>query len=140
MIQAGIGRFGPYLKVGSGYTSLNNEEDILSIGLNRAITIIKEKPAKTRGATAALRDLGKHPQDGKPVKVFKGRYGPYVKHGSVNASIPKSETEETITLEQAVELLATRAAKGKKSRKAPAKKKGVKKSNRKQAAKAKIES
>ncbi|MEE2654313.1 MAG: type I DNA topoisomerase [Pseudomonadota bacterium] len=139
MIQAGIGRFGPYLKVGSGYTSLSNDEDILSIGLNRAITIIKEKPAKSRGTTAALRDLGNHPKDGKPVKVFKGRYGPYVKHGNVNASIPKSETEETITLDKAIEIIAARAAKGKKSRKAPAKKKSVKKSNRKKAAKAKIE-
>ena len=122
MIQAGIGRFGPYLKVGSGYTSLSNDEDILSIGLNRAITIIKEKPAKSRGTTAALRDLGNHPKDGKPVKVFKGRYGPYVKHGNVSASIPKSETEETITLEKAIEIITARAAKGKKSRKASAKK------------------
>ncbi|MBK18026.1 MAG: DNA topoisomerase I [Rhodospirillaceae bacterium] len=139
MIQAGIGRYGPYLKMGPGYTSLGPDEDVLSIGLNRAVTIIKEKPAKRRGAATALRDLGAHPDDGKPVGVFKGRYGPYVKHGSVNASIPKSETEESISLEQAVELLAARAAKGKKGKK-KAKKKAKKKSSRKKAAKAKADS
>ena len=117
LIQAGVGRFGPYLKMGSVYTSLSNDEDILSLGLNRAVAIIKEKPSKKRGTTAAIRDLGNHPQDGKPVKVFKGRYGPYVKHNSINASIPKSETEESITLDKAVELLTERAAKGKKSKK-----------------------
>ena len=74
LIQAGVGRFGPYLKMGSVYTSLSNDEDILALGLNRAVAIIKEKPSKKRGTTAAIRDLGNHPQDGKPVKVFKGRY------------------------------------------------------------------
>ena len=87
-----------------------------------AVAIIKEKPPKKRGTTAAIRDLGNHPQDGKPVKVFKGRYGPYVKHNSINASIPKSETEESITLDKAVELLTERAAKGKKSKKSPRRK------------------
>ena len=128
MIQAGVGRYGPYLKFGQAYVSLGPDEDVLSIGLNRAVTIIKEKPPKTRTTATALRDLGAHPADGKPVGVFKGRYGPYVKHGSINASIPKSETEESITLDQALELLATRAAKGKKAKKKSAKKKPAKKS------------
>ncbi len=128
MIQAGVGRYGPYLKFGQAYVSLGPDEDVLSIGLNRAVTIIKEKPPKTRTTATALRDLGAHPADGKPVGVFKGRYGPYVKHGSINASIPKSETEESITLDQALELLATRAAKGKKGKKKAAKKKPAKKS------------
>ncbi len=125
-IAAGIGRFGPYLKLGSAFVSLGADEDVLSIGLNRAVAIIKEKPPKK--TNSPLRELGSHPADGKPVKIFKGRYGPYVKHGRINASIPKSEKEETITLEQAVELLAARAAKGKspkgaKKKKATSKKK-----------------
>ena len=128
IIQAGVGRYGPYLKFGQAYVSLGPDEDVLSIGLNRAVTVIKEKPPKTRGAATALRELGAHPADGKSVGVFKGRYGPYVKHGNVNASIPKSETEESITLDQAIELLATRAAKGKKGKKKAAKKKTAKKS------------
>lgn len=128
-IQAGIGRFGPYLKLGSAYVSLGADDDVLSIGLNRAIAVIREKPPKK--AAEPLRELGAHPADGKPVNIFKGRYGPYVKHGKINASIPKSETEESITLEQAIDLLAARAAKkgakgakGKKAKaKSPAKKK-----------------
>ncbi|MDA0651951.1 MAG: type I DNA topoisomerase [Proteobacteria bacterium] len=124
MISVGIGRFGPYLKLGSAYVSLGPDEDVLSIGLNRAVTVIKEKPPKK--AAEPLRELGAHPADGKPVNIYKGRYGPYVKHGRINASVPKSETEESLTLEQAVELLAARAAKGKKG-KAPAKKAPAKK-------------
>jgi len=128
MISAGIGRFGPYLKLGSAYISLGPDEDVLSIGLNRAVTIIKEKPPKK--AAEPLRELGPHPADGKPVNIFKGRYGPYIKHGRTNASVPKSETQESITLEQAVELLASRSAKGKKAKargkkKAPSKKKAT---------------
>jgi DNA topoisomerase-1 len=138
MISAGLGRFGPYLKVGSAYTSLGPDEDILSIGLNRAVTVIKEKPPKQRGAAVtALRELGAHPEDGNPVSLFKGRYGPYVKHGRVNASLPKTETEESITLEKAVELLAARAAKGKKPRKAAKKKAAKKKTAKKKTAKKK---
>jgi len=132
MISAGLGRFGPYLKLGSAYVSLGPDEDLLSIGLNRAVTVIKEKPPKK--ATEPLRELGAHPEDGKPVNIYKGRYGPYVKHGRINASVPKSETEESITLAQAVELLAARAAKGKKA-KAPAKKKAA--ANKKATAKKK---
>ena len=86
------------------------------------MTVIKEKPPKK--AAEPLRELGAHPEDGKPVNIYKGRYGPYVKHGRINASVPKSETEESLTLAQAVELLAARAAKGKKG-KAPAKKKAA---------------
>ena len=124
-ITAGIGRFGPYLKLGSAYISLGPQEDVLSIGLNRAVTLIKEKPPKQ--AAAPLRELGAHPDDGKPVNMYKGRYGPYVKHGRVNASVPKAEAADEVTLERAVELLAARAAKGGKGKKAPAKKSPAKK-------------
>ncbi len=131
MISAGIGRFGPYLKLGSAYISLGPDEDVLSIGLNRAVTVIKEKPPKQ--AATPLRELGPHPDDGKPVNMYKGRYGPYVKHGKTNASVPKAESEDSVTLERAVELLAARAAKGGKAKKAPAKKAPAKKAGTKKA-------
>jgi len=122
-IAAGIGRFGPYLRYDGGYVSLGPDEDVLAIGLNRAVTLINEKPPKKSGASTALRELGPHPDDGKPVGVYKGRYGPYVKHGKINASLPKTSTEESVTLDEAVGLLAARAAK-----KGPAKKGAAKKS------------
>jgi len=87
------------------------------------VTLINEKPPKKSGASTALRELGPHPDDGKPVGVYKGRYGPYVKHGKINASLPKTSTEESVTLDEAVGLLAARAAK-----KGPAKKGAAKKS------------
>ena len=109
-ILAGLGRFGPYLKHGTRYASLGAEDDVLTIGLNRAVTVLAEKPAR-RGAEV-LREMGPHPGDEKPVVVYKGRYGPYVKHGRVNASLPKDVTPEELTMEQAAALLAARAAKG----------------------------
>ena len=112
-IQAGVGRYGPYLKVGRAYTSLGKEEDVLSIGLNRALTILNEKPNNSRTSASTLRELGLHPEDGKPITLRKGRYGPYVKHGRLNASLPNSEDEKSINLGLAVQLLKERAAKGK---------------------------
>jgi DNA topoisomerase I len=138
MITAGIGRFGPYLKRGSAYVSLR-DDDVLNIGLNRAVTLIAE--AKTRGSSG--RELGVHPSDSKPVTQHSGRYGPYVKHGRVNATLPKELAAEEVTLEQAIDLLAAKAAKGAagsksaKSRKPKAKKKtsGTKRTSAKSAAK-----
>ena len=135
MIAAGIGRFGPYLRHDGGYASLGPDEDVLTIGLNRAVTLINEKPPKKGGAATALRVLGAHPEDGKPVGVFKGRYGPYVKHGKTNASLPKTSTEESVTLDEAVALLAARAAKGKKTPAKKAPKKAAKKAAKKTAKK-----
>ena len=131
VILAGLGRYGPYLKHGSAYTSLGPDDDVLTIGLNRAVSLIDEKPARGGGA-APLRELGPHPEDGKPVALFKGRYGPYVKHGRTNASLPKGVGQDEITLDEAVALLASRAAKGggrKGARKAP--KKGAEKAPKK---------
>ena len=78
-IAAGLGRYGPYLRHDGSYTSLGPDEDLLTIGLNRAVTLIDEAPK--RGRAKALRSLGNHPEDGKPVEILSGRYGPYVKHG-----------------------------------------------------------
>ena len=106
IITAGIGRFGPYLRHQSKYTSLPAEDDVLTIGLNRAVTVLAEaKPATGR-------ELGDHPGDGKPIVVRKGRFGPYVKHGKTNATLPKDLDMDDVTLEQAVELIAAKMAKG----------------------------
>jgi DNA topoisomerase-1 len=112
MITAGLGRFGPYVKHGSTYKSLPGDDDVLTIGLNRAVSLIAEaKPG--RGRAPALKIVGQHPDDNQPVELFSGRYGHYVKHGKTNATVPGDIEPMSITLEQAVPLLAARAAKGK---------------------------
>ena len=125
-ITAGIGRFGPYLRHEGRYVSLAAEDSILAIGLNRAVALIAD--AKDRPGAKALRELGEHPEDGKLISVMSGRYGPYVKHGRLNATIPKGLDPDSITQEQAVALLIERAAKkaGKKKAPAKAKKKSAK--------------
>ncbi len=130
MISAGIGRFGPYLKLSGAYISLGPDEDILSIGLNRAVTVIQEKPPKK--SAAPIKELGPHPEDGKEINIYSGRYGPYVKHGRINASIPKSETAENLSLERALELLSARASKGKKTKKSAKRAKSAKKAGKRQ--------
>ena len=134
MISAGIGRYGPFVLHDGTYANLESVEDVFSVGLNRAVTLIAEKAAKGSGrgrAAAALKELGEHPQVGGPVSVHDGRYGPYVKHGKINATIPKGTDPMSVDLARAVELIAARAEKaGKKvagpsagKKKAPAKKK-----------------
>jgi DNA topoisomerase-1 len=108
-IGAGIGRFGPYLKHGTVYKSLPDDDDVLTIGLNRAVVLLAE--GRQRAAAAPGRALGEHPADGKPITVGSGRYGPYVKHRSLYASLPKTMTADDVTLDQAIELLAAKAAK-----------------------------
>ncbi|UEM05132.1 type I DNA topoisomerase [Skermanella rosea] len=111
MITAGIGRFGPYLKLGSTYKSLAPDDDVLTIGLNRAVVLLAE--AKKGPAQVPGRALGDHPRDGKPVSLNNGRFGPYVKHGKLMASLPKAmvPNAEELTLQQAIELLDAKAAK-----------------------------
>ncbi|MEL7083070.1 MAG: type I DNA topoisomerase [Cyanobacteria bacterium J06597_1] len=126
-IRAGIGRFGPYIVCDGDYRSLKKDDDILTIELPRALEMLAQ-PKRGRGATAKpVRELGAHPEDGETIGVFNGRYGPYVKHGKVNASLPKDAAIEEFTLEQAVELLAAKGkTKGKKkttAKKTTAKKK-----------------
>ena len=130
-ILAGIGRYGPYLQLGKRYLNLPEGEDVLAIGINRAVELLASPPerGKARAAAGPLRELGPHPEDGAPILVLAGRFGPYVKHGKVNATLPKGTTPETITLERAVELLAGKAGKPAKGRiakpKPPAKAKPV---------------
>jgi DNA topoisomerase I len=118
MIAAGIGRFGPYLKHGPTYVSLKEGDDVLTVGLNRAVTLIDEKPK--RGGPEPLRTLGDHPEDGKPVAIYEGRYGPYVKHGRINATLPRTESPDQMTLEAAVALLAEKGKPAGRGRRAAA--------------------
>ena len=110
VISAGIGRFGPYIRHDGRYCSLKEGDDVLAIGLNRAVTLIAEAPA--RGGNSG-KPIGEHPADGKPVTLHSGRYGPYVKHGRINATLPKELEPDQITLERALELLAAQAEKKK---------------------------
>jgi len=114
-ILASIGRFGPYVQHQKTYANLDSGEDVLTIGLNRAVTLIAEKlanPGKGRrfGADPG-RSLGDHPQRGGPILVKKGRYGPYVTNSGINATIPDDQNPEEITLDQAVTLIEARAEK-----------------------------
>ena len=111
-ITADLGRYGPYLKHGKQSASLDTIDEIFEIGVNRAVTVIAEKKSKApaRGSSV-IKELGEHPDDGKPVNVMNGRYGPYVKHNKINATIPKDEEPDSVTLERALELIAARAAK-----------------------------
>lgn len=115
-IQAGLGRFGPYVvhdqgKEGRDYRSLKKEDDVLTVTLERALELLAE-PKRGRGRKAAakpLRELGSHPKDGEAVNVYDGPYGPYIKHVKTNVSLPEGETVESITLDKAVGLLAEKA-------------------------------
>ncbi|MDX1737394.1 MAG: type I DNA topoisomerase [Alphaproteobacteria bacterium] len=133
LVQAGVGRYGPYLKHGTAYVRLPQEDDILTIGMNRAVEVIAQ--AGDKGRANAKRELGTHPDDGKPVQTGIGRFGPYVQHGRTYASISKSSgiDPEEVTLEQALELIAAKVAKA-GSKKATAKKASAKKSKSKKAA------
>ncbi|HEY2229412.1 MAG TPA: type I DNA topoisomerase [Xanthobacteraceae bacterium] len=117
-ILAGVGRFGPYVQHGKTYANLEPGDDVLTIGQNRAVTLIAEKiakgPGKSRFAPQPGRPLGDHPDKGGPIVVKSGRYGPYVSHDGVNASLPSDKTPETITLEEAVSLLDARSSAGAK--------------------------
>ena len=125
MISAGLGRYGPFILHDGTYANVADIEEVFDIGLNRAVTLLAEKRAGRPGgrgaATAPLKDLGAHPEDGAPIHVMAGRFGPYVKWGKINATLPRGTAPEDLTLEAALPLLAAKAAAGPK-KKAPAKK------------------
>ena len=112
-ITAGIGRFGPFIKTGGTYVSLKGEDDVLTIGANRAIDLLASKPRK-----APPKEIGPHPKDKKSIFIKEGHYGPYIQHGQGRASIPKGINKENVTLELAIELLAAKKSK-KSERKGP---------------------
>ena len=121
MVEAAIGRFGPYVKHGSVYANIADVDEVFTIGMNRAVEVIALKATRGRGTAAAqpLRELGVHP-DGGLVQVMPGKYGPYVKWAKVNATLPKELSPETVTLDEALGLIAEKAGKGGKA-KAPRK-------------------
>jgi DNA topoisomerase-1 len=121
MVEAAIGRFGPYVKHGSVYANIADVDEVFTIGMNRAVEVIAQKATRGRGTAAAqpLRELGVHP-DGGLVQVMPGKYGPYVKWAKVNATLPKELSPETVTLDEALGLIAEKAGKGAKT-KAPRK-------------------
>jgi len=124
-ILAGVGRFGPYVKHGTKYKSIPADESVLEIGMNRAVALLAEaKVARGRAAAKPLRVVGNHTADEAPIELYDGRYGHYVKHGGINATVPRDIKPEELTLDQAISLLAERAAKGggKKPKAAKAKK------------------
>ncbi|HUC09990.1 MAG TPA: type I DNA topoisomerase [Stellaceae bacterium] len=111
MIIAGIGRFGPYIKHGSTFKSLTADDDVLTIGANRAVVLLAEPAAeRRRGAPQPLRELGPHPNGGV-VALYRGRYGPYVSHDGVIASLPREADPETFALDEAIALLEARREK-----------------------------
>ncbi|MFC0286455.1 type I DNA topoisomerase [Kaistia hirudinis] len=114
-IQAGIGRYGPFVLHDGKYANLDSVDEVFTVGINRAVAVIAEKQAKggrpARASAEPLKSLGEHPTLSGPVTVHAGKYGPYVKHGAVNATLPKTLTPEAVTLEAAVALIAERAAK-----------------------------
>jgi DNA topoisomerase-1 len=121
MVEAAIGRFGPYVKHGSVYANIADVDEVFTIGMNRAVEVIAQKATRGRGTAEAqpLRELGVHP-DGGLVQVMPGKYGPYVKWAKVNATLPKELSPETVTLDEALGLIAEKAGKGAKT-KAPRK-------------------
>jgi DNA topoisomerase-1 len=115
MISSGLGRYGPFLLHDGSYANLETIEDVFSVGLNRAVTVIAEKQSKGpggrgRGTPAALKELGDHP-DGGVITVRDGKYGPYVNWGKVNATLPKGKDPQAISVEEALALIAEKAGK-----------------------------
>src|SRR5262249_38298945 len=107
-VAAGIGRFGAYLKHGPVFVSLGADDDVLTIGLNRAVILLAEAKGGGRRGPQMLRELGPHPDGGGTVAIFRGRYGPYIGHERVIASLPKGADPDSFTLAEALPLLAAR--------------------------------
>ncbi|MEQ8740161.1 MAG: topoisomerase C-terminal repeat-containing protein, partial [Hoeflea sp.] len=130
MISAGLGRYGPFVLHEKTYANLESIEDVFSIGLNRAVSVIAEKvakgPGRGRGTPAALKTLDDHP-DGGAITVRDGKYGPYVNWGKINATLPKDKDPMSVTTEEALELITAKAGAAGKKPKSSAKKPAAKK-------------
>ena len=125
-ITSGLGRYGPFVLHDGKYANLETEDEVFTVGINRAVTVIAEKaargPGRSRGA-AALKELGEHPEYGGLMTVKDGRFGPYVNLGKVNATLPKDVDPQSVTPELAIQLIAARIEKTGKGPTAAAKKK-----------------
>lgn len=139
-ITSSIGRYGPYVAHERTFAKLPSTDDVFTVGLNHAVSLIADAAKKKTGGKVTLKELGEHPEEGGPITVYDGRYGPYVNHGKINATLPKDTEPTSVTLEQALELIAAKAAKGgkkKAAKKKVAKKKTAKKKPAKKTAKKK---
>ncbi len=115
MIEAGIGRYGPYVKHGRLYANLPDVDEVFTVGMNRAVEELAKKAAsrgRGRAPATPLKELGEHPESGGPINVMDGRYGPYVKWEKINATLPKDTKPDDVTLDMAMALIAEKAAKG----------------------------
>ena len=133
-IEAGLGRFGPYVRMGGIFASLDKDDDVLAVGLNRAVDVLAKK-------LDSVRTLGLHPKDKQPVLVRKGKFGPYVQHDGKIANVPREQAMDDVTLDGAVALIAERgkpmkAGRGRKAAKASTKKAAAKKPSKAAAEKA----
>lgn len=125
VVKAGLGRFGPYIAHDGKFASLKEPHNVLDVTLEEAIEILTAAPTgRGRATKKSLRDLGEHPEDGKPVRIMTGRYGPYINHNRLNVSIPNKIDPQIMTLEEAIELLEKKA---KKKKAKPVRKKRAKK-------------
>lgn len=104
VIKAGVGRYGPFVVHDGNFKSIPKSDSVLEIELDRAVELLKQK-SKSRRGSSEIKDLGKHPETDKPIRVMTGRYGPYIKHGKKNISLPKEAVPEDYTIDQAVELI-----------------------------------
>jgi DNA topoisomerase-1 len=119
------------------YANLPTSDEVFTIGLNRAVSVLAEAKSGRGASNSVIKELGEHPADGKPVRVMKGRFGPYVTHNKVNATLPRDSDPEAVTMDEAVPLLESNAAKpkkGKTAKKSTAKKATAKKTTAKKAA------
>jgi len=116
-VRAGLGRFGPYVVHDGTYASLTNSVQLLEIELEEALKLLKTSgKKKTSRSSKTIKELGEHPADGTPVRVMNGRFGPFIRHGKLNASIPKNRDPEEIELEEAMELLEAKKKRKKKKK------------------------
>jgi DNA topoisomerase-1 len=134
-ILAGIGRYGPYINHEKKYVNLPSSDEVFSIGINRAVDMLAAERPGRQASSSVIKELGEHPADSKPVRVMKGRFGPYVTHNKVNATLPRTADPETFTLEEALPLLEAKAGQPKKGKAKAAPKKAA--AEKKPAAKAK---
>ncbi len=129
-ISAGLGRYGPFVEHAGTYANLESIEEVFEVGLNRAVTVLADKRSGAsrpgRAAASVLKELGDHPETGEAIKILSGKYGPYVKAGAINATLPRGADPAGFTMDEAVKLIAAKAAAGpSKGKRAPAVKKAA---------------
>ncbi len=130
VVNAAIGRYGPYVTHNGVFKSLGKDYDVLTVDLDTAVELLKQ--AKSRATATPIKELGKHPDDEQLVAIYDGRYGPYVKHGKINATIPKGYEIDQVSLEEAVQWVNDKAAQKGGKKKVAKKKKAAKKKRKKE--------